>query len=158
MHRLSSAGTSIHKRIFPGLFFGISGIMFFALLVGVIKDGQNMNSLLGPIALATIGYVMMRLFVWVLVDEVWDDNDSLVVRNNGREVRIDLLYIININHSICSRPEYVKLTLREPCVFGSTIKFLPPYRFFTWGKPPVVKKLAQRIDNKRRMTAVCGGD
>ncbi len=157
MRRLSSADTSIHKLIIPGTMFVICGGVFMVMLVGVFKDGRGLEGLLIAPAMAAIGYVFMKFSVWVLVDEVWEDHGWLVVRNQGREARIDLLDIIHIRHSHFSKPQTVTLILREPCVFGRSIEFLPPYRFFELGKPPVMAELAERIESKRRMAAVSGG-
>lgn len=157
MRRLSAAGTSTHKLIVPGSMFVVCGGAFIVFLVGVFRDGRSPEGLLIPPAMAAIVYVFMKFSVWVLVDEVWEDNGWLVVRNQGREARIDLLDIIHIRRSHSSRPQSVTLILREPCVFGRSIKFLPPFRFFEWGKPPVMKELAQRIESKRQMAAVSGG-
>ena len=33
-------------------------------------------------------YFMMKKFVFDLVDEVWDDGDTLLVKNRGQDVRI----------------------------------------------------------------------
>jgi hypothetical protein len=156
MRRLSSENGLFGKRALPWFWFGISGISLVAVLVGIFAYGRPLDSLEIPLGFAVAGFFMMKIFVWGVVDEVWDDHDWLVVRNEGQEARIELLNIIDIDHSR-SRPEVVKLTLREPCLFGRSIKFFPPDRFFQWGKPPVVTELALRIDDKRRMAAVCDG-
>lgn len=157
MRRLSSADTSIHKLIVPVLIFVLCAGAFILFLVKFLKDGRSPEGLLIPPAMAAIWYVILKFSVWVLVDEVWEDHGWLVVRNQGREARIDLLDIIHIRHSHFSKPQTVTLILREPCVFGRSIEFLPPYRFFELGKPPVMKELAGLIESKRRMAAVSSG-
>jgi len=151
MHVLSSSLTFFYKRVFPAIWFGFIGLFFFGALAGALKDGSGFGFLLFPLGMAAFGFLIMKIFVWGLVDEVWDDNDSLVVKNKGLEVRIDLLNIININQTSFTNPPSVSLTLREPCEFGRIIKFSPPWRLFGFTEHPAVTELVQRIDNKRQM-------
>jgi hypothetical protein len=151
MRQISSSATVFYKRVFPAIWFGFIGLIFFGSLVGALKDGSGFGSSLFPLGMAAFGFIIMKIFVWDLVDEVWDDGDSLVVRNNGREARVDLLNIININHSIFTNPPRVSLTLRAPCEFGRIVKFSPPKRFFRFSEHPVVAELVERIDQKRQI-------
>ena len=40
-----------------------------------------------PLVMAGFGYVLMKTLVFDLVDEVWDADTDLFVRNKGREIR-----------------------------------------------------------------------
>jgi hypothetical protein len=151
MHLLSSRGTNFEKRIFPVIWFGVVGVLLCGSLTGIFKGNADFRSLLLPFGMAAFVFVIMKLWVWDLVDEVWDDNESLVVRNKGREVRIDLLNIKNVNHSTLSNPPRVELTLREPCAFGRTIAFVPPRKFPWIGDARVASELIERIDRRRQM-------
>ncbi len=151
MRQISSSATVFYKRVFPAMWFGFIGLIFFGGLVGALKDGRGFGFSLLPLGMAAFGFIIMKIFVWDLVDEVWDDGDSLVIRNNGREARIDLLNIININHTTFTNPPRVSLTLRAPCEFGRIVKFSPPKRFLGFSEHPVVAELVQRIDNKRQI-------
>ena len=111
MRQISSSGTVFYKRVFPAIWFGFIGLFFFGGLVGALKDGSGFVFLLLPLGMAAFGFIIMKIFVWDLVDEVWDDGDSLVVKNKGREARIDLRNIININHTTFTNPPSVSLTL-----------------------------------------------
>ncbi len=44
-----------------------------------------------PILMPAFGYLLMKQFVFDLVDEVWDRGDHLVVKNRGleRKIRLD---------------------------------------------------------------------
>ena len=151
MRRLSSTGTHLYKRVLPAIWFGLFGLFFFGSLVAVIRDGSGFGFLLVLLGVGTFGFIIMKIFVWDLVDEVWDDGNSLVVKNKGREARIDLLNIININHTSFANPPSVSLTLRSPCEFGRIVKFSPPRRLLGFGEHPVVTELVQRIDHKRQI-------
>lgn len=152
MRRLSSTGTLFYKRVFPAIWFGFLGLFFLGFLAGAIKERTGFVFLLFPLVMGTFGFFVMKAFVWCLVDEVWDDGDSLVVKNKGREARIDLLNIININHTSFTNPPSVSLTLRVPCEFGRIVKFSPPRRLLKFSEHPMVTELVQRIDNKRHIT------
>lgn len=153
MRRLSSAGTFFYKRGFPAIWFGFIGLFFFGILFGAIQQGSGFGTLIFPLGMGAFGFSIMKVFVWSLVDEVWDDGDSLVVRNKGIEARIDLLNIINVNHSSFTNPPSVSLTLREPCEFGRIVKFSPPRRLMGFGEHPIVTELVQRIDHRRQIAA-----
>jgi len=100
---------------------------------------------------AVMSFVVMRLFVLDLVDEVWDGGWELVVRNRGREARIPLTEIINVNYDRFSNPPRVTLMLRDPCEFGSEIAFMVRQRMFVLGNPArrVALDLIGRIDAAR---------
>ena len=150
MHLISSSFTFFHKRIFPVIWFGFISIFLFGLSAGVINDGKGYGILLIPLGMTVFGFFIMKKFVWNLVDEVWDDGDSLIVKNKRREARIELLNIININHTKFTNPESITLTLRTPCEFGKIVKFSPPIRMFQFSEHPLVTELIERIDQKRQ--------
>lgn len=150
MRRLSSTGTFFYKRIFPAIWFGFLGLFFSGMLFAAIREGSGFGFLLFPLGMAAFGFFIMKVYVWNLVDEVWDEGDTLVVRNKGREVRIDLLNIININHTGFTNPPSVTLTLRAPCEFGRIVKFSPPRRLLGFSENPLVAELIRRIDQKRQ--------
>lgn len=149
-------GTRFHKRFIPVLWVAFAGALLLMWLSEAFKRRFDSELLFAFAIVAVGGYFVMKTSVWCLVDEVWDETDALIVRNEGREARIDLQEIQYIDCSMCSRPEIVTLVLREPCVFGMRIKFLAKERFFQWGDPPVVKELQRRL-NERRQREAQGG-
>lgn len=151
MRRLSSTRTLFYKRVFPAIWFGFIGLFFFGSLAAAIKDGSGFDLSIFPLGMGAFGFIIMKIFVWNLVDEVWDDGDSLVVRNKGREARIDLLNIINISHTFFTNPPSVSLTLRARCEFGQIVKFSPPRELLGFGECPVVTELVQRIALKHQI-------
>lgn len=150
MRLLSSGRTVFYKKVFPALWFGFVGMIFSGGLFSAVKDGSGFGFLLFPVGIGIFGFMIMKSFVWNLVDEVWDDGNSLVVRNKGREARIDLLNVININHTAFTNPPSVSLTLRTPCEFGRVVKFSPPQRLWGFSEHPVVTELIERVDRKRQ--------
>lgn len=105
--------------------------------------------LLPPVVMAVLGYVLFRRLIFDLVDEVWDDGDALIVRNAGKEERIQLDNIINVGFSTMTNPERVTLTLREPGILGKEVTFSPPRRFLRWARSPIVGELIERVDEAR---------
>lgn len=151
MKRISSRSTFFYKRIFPLLWFGF--IAFFA----TIPIWANHRShhplpfafLMPPAVMAVLGYVLFRYLIFDLVDEVWDDGDSLIVRNGGMEERVQLDNIINVGFSTLTNPERVTLTLREPGILGKEVTFSPPRRFLRFRRSPIVDELIARVDLAR---------
>ena len=152
MQLISSSGPFFYKWVFPSIWFGFLGLFFIGFLIGAIKGSIGFGLLFFPLGMASFGFIIMKIFVWNLVDKVWDNGDSLIVENKGRTVRIDLLNIININHTCFTNPPSVTLTLRVPCEFGKNIKFSPPARILAFREHPVVTELVLRIDKKRQIT------
>jgi hypothetical protein len=125
MRRISSKSTFFNKRIFPLIWFG-----FLALLIVVpflVSNRQNSASLTPflffPVIMAIVGFFVMKKLVFDLVDEVWDDGDALVVKNDGQEQRIPLGDIKNVSYSAYMNPPRVTLLLRRTTVFGDQINF-----------------------------------
>ena len=96
------------------------------------------------------GYFFMKKLVFDLVDEVWDDGNSLVIRNRGDEERIALSDIKNVSYSPFTNPPRVTLSVRRPTVFGEEIAFNAPTRIVPFSTSPVIKDLIERIDLARR--------
>lgn len=106
--------------------------------------------IVGPIIMALFGYILMNIFVFDLVDSIWDDGDAIIIRNKGKEDRVSLANISKVSCSSFTNPTRMTLTLREGSLFGEKIVFIP---FFTWHftTHPLAKELIQRIDEKRKI-------
>jgi hypothetical protein len=151
MRRISSKTTFLHKRVFPVFWFGsLAVFVAIALVAGPGTQGQSLLFLVVPIFMAVFGYVIMKLLVFDLVDEVWDDGAALIVRDKGREDRIALSNIVNVSYSPLINPPRVTLMLRQPSNFGAEITFSAPVRLFPFTKSPVIEDLIRRIDAARR--------
>ena len=84
--------TFFYKRIYPVIWFGIlAAFLLIALLI------SNVPFLIVTALLAIISYQFMKKMAFDLVDEVFDVGDALLVRNGGREERIALADIKNVN-------------------------------------------------------------
>lgn len=150
---LSSARTTyFYKRIFPILWFGIVALVFFGGLFKIVvsASASNVPFLVVPALMAIIGYQFMKKMAFNLVDEVFDAGDALLVRSGGREQRVPLADIKNVNYFPYGSPPQVTLSLRRPSVFGDTIVFCGPARIMPLSSSPVTEaKLLDRIDAAR---------
>jgi hypothetical protein len=152
MRRISSRWTFFYKRVFPVFWCGIL-ILFVA--VQVFKTGQSgdypplVPFLIAPIIMLVFGFFFLRKFVFDLVDEVWDDGDTLLVRNRGQEERINLADIKNVSSSQLSSPPRITLSLRRPSLFGDQVTFCGPLRLLPFASNPAIDDLVDRIDRAR---------
>ena len=110
--------TFFYKRIFPVLWFGFLILIFLLIAVPLFFGGKQTEPppypmLVVPLAMIGFGYFFMKKLVFDLVDEVWEDGDSLVVKNRGarRAYRLcqhqkhQLLAVYESTASDCSYPD-----------------------------------------------------
>jgi hypothetical protein len=151
MRRISSRSTFLYKRVFPVFWFG-----FLAVFLGIsLFAGRGLNQsemvpfLIGPLAMMAFGYFLMKMLIFDLVDEVWDDGDTLVVKNKDQSERIALADIKNVNYNVMVSPPRVALSLRRPTIFGDQVTFCAPLRFVPFATSPVIDDLIERVDQAR---------
>jgi hypothetical protein len=152
MTRLSSKATFFYKRVFPILFIGfLVVIIAIPLLRGSeFGDYPPLPFFIVPIVMIVIFFFIMKKLVFDLVDEVMDQGDYLLVKNGGREDRIALSDITNVNYQALMSPPRVTLSLRQPCVFGSQVTFCAPVYLIPFVTSPLIDKLIARVDEARR--------
>ena len=152
MKRLSSKSTFFIKRIFPPLWFGC--IIFFALMaLSAESKGIHVDDilivLLAAIFMVLIGYFIMRHLVFDLIDEAYDEGASLLFKNNGQSVRVDLTAIKNVSYTVLINPPRVTLSLRHETQFGDELTFSPSGSFIPFKKNKEMLELIDRIDRAR---------
>jgi hypothetical protein len=151
VRRLSSKMTFFNKRIFPVIWFGISLLILLTGIVAAWNGAQVPVPLfIVPIGLTVLGYVILKLLVFDLVDEVWDEGDALVIRNSGLEERIQIANIINVSHTTFTNPPRITLTLHHPCRFGKDVAFSPLARLNPFSRHPIATELIDRVDAARQ--------
>jgi len=137
--------------------FGILGLIFCPIVLIAIAQQQAANLLpllIFPIFMSVGGYLVMKLILFDLVDEVWDCGDSILVKNKGREYQFALTDFMNLSYTGFMNPPRITLSLREPSdKLGTEIAFTPPYRMFPYSMPPIARDLMVRIDEARRQVA-----
>ena len=153
--KISSSFTFVNKWLFPIVWFG-----FLAFFIGeAVLDGTVSTEplfIFGPLFMAVIGFLVMRLLVWDLADAVYDCGDHLLVRKGGEEVRIDLKNVMNVSSTTMVNPPRVTLRLVKPSSLGSAISFSPKTNFSVnpFAKNPVAESLMERAYSARSKNAL----
>jgi hypothetical protein len=157
MRRISSGWTFFYKRVFPAIWFGFLILFFGISAFGGLRSNLSSSFpfLIVPIVMIFVGYFMMKKFTFDLVDEVWDDGQTLVVKNRGQEERIALADIKNVNYSPLINPPRVVLSLRRSTLFGDQVAFCAPVRFVPFAASPVIQDLIDRVDVARQKQKWC---
>ena len=155
MKRISSSWTFFYKRVFPIIWFGFCLVFLILPLLGIPISGRSPPGpfFLVPAMMIVVGFVIMRKLIFDLVDQVWDDGDSLLVRNRGEEERVALADIKNVNYTPFVSPPRVVLSLRRMTALGDQIAFCAPVRLVPFASSPVIADLINRVDAARRKSA-----
>ena len=141
-----SGSTFYFKKLFPAVWFGFLG---FIIIMSVLSGTASPMSIIAPLIMAAFGYALFKNLVWDLADEVYDIGDELIFRKGGKEQRVNLTDIININYTHMSSPERVVLHVRSEGPIGKELAFNLPMRFNPFKKSPFVRELTERIDRGR---------
>jgi hypothetical protein len=150
MKRLTSRATYYQKKIFPVVWFGILGLIVCgALVTGVVKSGLGIIFILVPASMAAIGYVIMKKLVFDLIDEVYDEGETLLFREKGKEVRVNLADIKNVSYSWMMSPPRVTLSIRYMTELGDELTFSPHASFIPLRKNREIEELIDRIDKAK---------
>jgi hypothetical protein len=148
MSLVSSRTTVIAKRVAPCLLFGFLGLYFIIILASVLaKQSTPVGALFVPILPAAFGYGTMKVFIWPLMDEVYDCGEYLLLRNKNIEEKVYFSNISELTYFLMSNAPRVTLTLKAPCKFGSEISFIPKTRIIRFLSNPTVRALRERIEN-----------
>ena len=150
MTRISSKLTDWYKWGFPIFWFGL---LVFFVASGFLHGGiaKQPMFLIGPGIMGVVGFLIMKMTIWDLVDAVYDDQDSLLVKNRGEEERIALSNIMNVSATAFMNPPRTTLRLVKPGKFGDEITFTPARGFSLnpFARNPVVEDLIVRVDKAR---------
>ncbi len=89
MKRINSKVTFFHKKIFPVFWFGIVLITLGAAWLGK-ANGKPVPfpAFFVPLFMVGIGFVLMKVLIFPLADEVYDCTEFLVVRKGDVEEKI----------------------------------------------------------------------
>jgi hypothetical protein len=148
VNRISSPWTRFIKWASPLAWLG--ALAYFAV---DSARGQRMDLMLFGIvtALAVVGLLLMKFFLWNLADEVYDCGDSLLVRRGGIEESVPLAGITEVALALFSRPPRITLKLARPGKFGSSIVFTPPTSpgLELFGRNPIAEDLKAKVQRAR---------
>jgi hypothetical protein len=148
MKRISSRYTAFQKK----------GIFAFMLICLLLSGAEGLIENQWPIRLTGM-LVMAGLFCIItakanvgLVDEVFDNENSLIIRLGARRETIFISEISTVNVSTFHRPPKVTVTLIRRKEFGNKFAFLPQINFPFSGGSPIVNDLSQRVCETRKST------
>jgi hypothetical protein len=150
MKKISSKTTFFHKRIFPVIWFGFIG---FFILTGLFADSKDRTAdimiMVVPALMAVIGYFVMKFLIFDLIDEVYDEGSSLLFKNKGKTVQVNLTDIKNVSYSVAVNPPRVTISLRCKTEFGDELSFSPPASLIPFKRNKDILELIDRIDRAR---------
>jgi hypothetical protein len=88
-------------------------------------------------------------------DEVYDCGDELLIKNRGREDRIKLSNVINVNVSSFTNPPRITLRLDKPGRLGPEISFpaITAFSLNPFAKNQIGEDLIVRVDRARAKRA-----
>ena len=136
--RKVSASASYLRNVFPILWFG--GFLFVSMNIFGDPTLSNDGGY-AAIAVAIIGCVLSRMLALKLMDEVYDDGDSLLVRRNGQEQRIYLYQVKKIS----TNNAWISLKTTSEGKIGNKASFVLTPRLFHFTKHPYYIELKKRI-------------
>jgi len=152
MRRLSSRWTFFYKKIFPLIWFiAVAGAATGGFCATTLAKNPHAPPLeiflVIPVFMGFIGYIIMKNLILDLLDEVWDEGDSLVlVKGDARET-IRLSDIINVSDTYMVNPPRITLLLRQPCRFGREVVFAPArgFQLNPFKKSAIAQELIERV-------------
>jgi hypothetical protein len=154
MKKISSDMTFFNKKVFPIIWFG-----FLAVFVAVTVAGGALRKvgplfLLPSVFMALIGLILMKKLIWDLVDEVYDCGNYLLIRNDGREHRLELADVMNVSGSLVTNPPRITLRISNAGgagPLGSEVTFSPkrPLSLNPFAKNEIFEDLVVRVDRAR---------
>jgi hypothetical protein len=149
MQVISSRQTFFMKKVFPALWFGF--LAFFCVSAATAGAWKEPVFFIGPVIMAAVGFVVMRLLVWDLADEVRDGGSFLVVCRGGDEERLLLSNVMNVGMSQFTNPKRLSLRLRKTGRFGDEVVFIPKsgFQLNPFARNKVAEDLIVRIDRAR---------
>ncbi len=108
--------------------------------------------------MAVVGFLVMKRFIWDLVDEVYDGGDFLLIKNRGREHRLALADVMNVSASLNVNPPRITLRIAKQSgtgPLGSEVSFSPkkPFTMNPFAKNPTFEDLMVRVDRARSSRA-----
>lgn len=151
MTRISSKQVYFLKWIFPVLFLAVM-LVPIGIGLAVPRNPPPIAIFLMPLVMIPILFLVLRKFVWDLMDEVYDDGDYLLVKKGDKEDRIPLSNIMNVSATLMVNPPRVTLRLVNPSKFGKEVSFSPvrPVTLNPFARNTIADDLIERVDKARR--------
>jgi hypothetical protein len=137
---ISSAQTFINKFILPFVVVGV-------LTYGLSLAGNRVLPIFAP-----VGVLVAASIYWfyVRLKRVAIDSEGLVISNYVREVRVPWRDVIKVTGNRWKKTHQVTITLDHDIGFGTSIVFMPKFRFLWPGQEhPIAQELRDLILESR---------
>lgn len=129
------------------------GFIILFISTGLFIDRKDKNAdviiFVVPVVMAAVGYLVMKKLIFDLSDEVYDEGSTLLFKNKGKSVRVNLTDIKNVSYSEMVNPPRVTISLRCKTEFGDELSFSPPASLIPFKKNRDILDLIDRIDRAR---------
>ena len=151
LRRISTGATTFWKSVFVPTW--ITGVGAFTVALWMDLIGSPPAPMAVKAVVLSLWMAFSPFFVWWSrrMSHVWLDGDVLVLRPGGRDYRVPLSQIRDIEESRFQRVKLITLHLGRPSPMGDKIVLAAP---FTFQKPfsdhPLVAELKE---HQRRITA-----
>ena len=136
--RKVSASPGYLRNVFPILWLG-ANLYASTFVFGDPKLSNSGGYFL--VALAVFGAVISRMLALRLMDEVYDEGDSLLVRRNSREQRIYLHQV----RKVSAVNAWINLKTTCEGDIGKNVSFIPTARIFAIKEHPYFVELKERV-------------
>jgi hypothetical protein len=155
MTKISSSWTFYYKRVFPAVWYAIIALWLAIVLFIGPAGAPLVNSpalmIIAPVALAVVGFFVLRRTLWSLADEVYDNDDTLHVRKGRCTVEIPLTAIERVSATFFFNPSRITLHLTRPGELGDRVRFIPERysKYHVFEKPRLARDLELRIEQAK---------
>ncbi|QDU09404.1 GNAT family N-acetyltransferase [Gimesia aquarii] len=145
MKKISCRVTFFHKKLSPIIFLCALFYVMTMLVFGV-RGNPIFAIYFTPIIIIALWSILKSKELKVL-DEVYDDGDSLLLRNSGKEIRVNLGDIKHISYGTKrSRRPTVIMNFRQDNELGTEVRFWPAGEdILSWEENNDIEELIGRI-------------
>lgn len=150
MKRLNSKTTFLSKKLFPIIMFGTLAISLGGeIFESIAGNGPGILFIVLTLGMIVLFYIYMKKNIWDLMDDVYDEGASLLLKKSGKEVRINLSDIKNVSYTTRTNPHRVTLSIRHTTELGDELSFSPPISWLPFKKNEDIEVFIERIDKAR---------
>jgi hypothetical protein len=147
--RLSSSGTTFYKVIFPAFWLTGFGVGAIAVALGVGEPSLPVEIRV----MFPVGWLFgLVLCAWLCfpLKHVSLVSGAVVVEGLRRKTTIPLSDIAAVSGSFATNPEIITVSLKQPCAFGTRIRFMPSVRFWRFSPHPTLTMLSEMLVSRRQ--------
>ena len=153
MKKISRDESFFWRKVDPKISFVFLGFIFLVQIGLFIVQGRTKENVYGLIiaaSLITAELLYRKIFVFDIIDEVFEDGESLVFRQRGKTARVLFSEIEKIHYETLWRPQKVTVTVSRKTELGRVLRFYPPRVGWLYEYDQDVKALIDRIDEAKR--------